>query len=62
HGHGVAAAAVAAAMVMGVRDVFQPEERPVIEAVDPWTDGGSHPRVRFHWHPVPWLSVAEVLW
>jgi len=48
--------------VLGVRDVLQPEDRPVIEAVDPWTDGGTHPRVRFHWHPVPWLSVAEVLW
>jgi hypothetical protein len=56
------ASAVAAAVFLGVRDAIDPPRRVEVEEVDPWTAGGSSVRVRFHWHPVPWESVAEVLW
>jgi hypothetical protein len=57
-----AAIAIATATAIGMRDVFEAPERVRLEELDPWADGGSNPRVRFHWHPVPRLSVAEVLW
>jgi hypothetical protein len=57
-----AALAIAAATAAGLREVFDPPERVRQEELDPWTGGGTHPRVRFHWHPVPKLAVAEVLW
>jgi hypothetical protein len=53
---------IAAATAAGIREVFEAPERARQEAVDPWVGGGTHPRVRFFWHPVPSLSVAEVLW
>jgi hypothetical protein len=59
---GAVAGAVAAAVMIGVREAFDPPERVEIEAIDPWTDGGRRSRVRVHWDPVPWLSVAEVRW
>jgi hypothetical protein len=56
-----AAIAIATATAVGLRGVFEVPERVRQEELDPWVGGGTHPRVRFHWHPVPWLSVAEVL-
>ena len=57
-----AAVAIATATAVGLRDVFEVPQRARQEEIDPWAGGGTHPRVRFHWHPVPYLSVAEVLW
>jgi hypothetical protein len=57
-----AALAIATATAAGIREVFDPPERVRQEELDPWAGGGTNPRVRFHWHPVPRLSVAEVLW
>jgi hypothetical protein len=59
---GLAAGAVAAAVVFGVREALDPPERVVIEELDPWAGGGGSGRVVFHWHPVPWESLAEVRW
>lgn len=56
------AGVVAGATLAGLREAFDPPERAVVTHVDPWAGGGTHPRVRFHWHPVPQHSVAEVLW
>jgi hypothetical protein len=55
-----AAGAVAAAMMMGLREVFDPPTDVGIEQVDPWTGGGSNPWVRVHYDPDPRHSVAEV--
>ena len=57
-----AAIAVATATAVGLRVAFEVPERMRQEEIDPWAGGGAHPRVRFHWHPVPRLAVAEVLW
>lgn len=57
-----ASTAVAAAAFLGVREAVEAPVRPHQEEVDPWADGGANPRVRFHWHPHPPHSVAEVLW
>jgi hypothetical protein len=55
-----AAGAVAAAMMMGLREVFDPPTNVEIEQVDPWTGGGSNPWVRIHYDPDPRHTVAEV--
>jgi hypothetical protein len=55
-----AAGAVAAAMMMGLREVFDPPTDVEIEQVDPWTGGGSNPWVRVHYDPDPRHTVAEV--
>ncbi len=55
-----AAGAVAAAMMMGLREVFDPPTHVEIEQVDPWTGGGSNPWVRVHYDPDPRHTVAEV--
>jgi hypothetical protein len=55
-----AAGAVAAAMMMGLREVFDPPTNVEIEQVDPWTGGGSNPWVRVHYDPDPRRTVAEV--
>jgi hypothetical protein len=55
-----AAGAVAAAMMMGLREVFDPPTNVEIEQVDPWTGGGSNPWVRVHYDPDPRHTVAEV--
>jgi hypothetical protein len=57
-----ASTAVAAAALLGVREAVESPVRHRLEEVDPWADGGANPRVRFHWHPSPPRSVAEVLW
>ncbi len=58
---GGGAVALAAAVALGVRDVFEPPRHVEIEAIDPWIEGGSpSARVHFHWHPVPPRSVAVV--
>jgi hypothetical protein len=54
------AGAVAAAMMMGLREVFDPPTNVEIEQVDPWTGGGSNPWVRIHYDPDPRHTVAEV--
>jgi hypothetical protein len=55
-----AAGAVAAAMMMGLREVFDPPTNVEIEQVDPWSGGGSNPWVRVHFDPDPRHTVAEV--
>ena len=55
-----AAGAVAAAMMMGLREVFDPPTHVEIEQVDPWTGGGSNPWVLVHYDPDPRHTVAEV--
>jgi hypothetical protein len=55
-----AAGAVAAAMMMGLREVFDPPTDVEIEQVDPWTGGGSNPWVLVHYDPDPRHTVAEV--
>jgi hypothetical protein len=55
-----AAGAVAAAMMMGLREVFDPPTDVEIEQVDPWSGGGSNPWVRIHYDPDPRHTVAEV--
>jgi hypothetical protein len=55
-----AAGAVAAAMMMGLREVFDPPTNVEIEQVDPWTGGGTNPWVRVHYDPDPRRTVAEV--
>ena len=55
-----AAGAVAAAMMLGLREVFDPPTNVEIEQVDPWTGGGTNPWVRVHYDPDPRRTVAEV--
>ena len=55
-----AAGAVAAAMMMGLREVFDPPLRTEIEQVDPWEGGGTNPWVRVYLDPDPRASIAEV--
>ena len=38
-----AAGVLAAAMMMGLREVFDPPQRSEIEQVDPWEGGGTNP-------------------
>ena len=43
--------------MLGLREVFDPPTRVVIEEVDPWTGGGGNGRVRLHWDDdrrAPW--------
>ncbi len=54
------AGAMAAAMMMGLREVFDPPQRSEIEQVDPWEGGGTNPWVRVHLDPDPRESIAEV--
>ena len=54
------AGAVAAAMMMGLREVFDPPRRSEIEQVDPWEGGGTNPWVRIHLDPDPRQTIAEV--
>jgi hypothetical protein len=54
--------AVAVGAMLGVRDVFEPPEPQRLEIPDPWSREVTSARVRFHWHRVPWRSVAEVRW
>jgi GNAT superfamily N-acetyltransferase len=55
-----AAGAIAAAMMMGLREVFDPPQRSEIEQVDPWEGGGSNPWVKVHLDPDPRQTIAEV--
>jgi GNAT superfamily N-acetyltransferase len=55
-----AAGALAAAMMMGLREVFDPPRRTEIEQVDPWEGGGTNPWVRVYLDPDPRASIAEV--
>jgi hypothetical protein len=55
-----AAGAVAAAMMMGLREVFDPPTNVEIEQVDPWSGGGTNSWVRIHYDPDPRHTVAEV--
>jgi hypothetical protein len=54
------AGALAAAMMMGLREVFDPPLRTEIEQVDPWEGGGTNPWVRVYLDPDPRASIAEV--
>jgi hypothetical protein len=54
------AGAFAAAVMMGLREVFDPPQRSEIEQVDPWEGGGTKPWVRVHLDPDPRQTVAEV--
>ena len=54
------AGAVAAAMMMGLREVFDPPRRSEIEQVDPWEGGGTNPWVRVYLDPDPRQTIAEV--
>jgi GNAT superfamily N-acetyltransferase len=54
------AASVAAAMMMGLREVFDPPRRSEIEQVDPWAGGGTNPWVKVHLDPDPRQTIAEV--
>jgi hypothetical protein len=51
---------LAAAMMMGLREVFDPPQGSEIELVDPWEGGGTNPRVRVHLDPDPRQTIAEV--
>ena len=55
-----AAGALAAAMMMGLREVFDPPRRSEIEQVDPWEGGGTNPWVKVHLDPDPRQTIAEV--
>ena len=55
-----AAGVLAAAMMMGLREVFDPPQHSEIEQVDPWEGGGTNPRVRVHLDPDPRQTIAEV--
>jgi GNAT superfamily N-acetyltransferase len=55
-----AAGALAAAMMMGLREVFDPPQRSEIEQVDPWEGGGTNPWVKVHLDPDPRQTIAEV--
>jgi len=53
--------AVAGAIALGLREVFDPPTRVEIEEVDPWAGGVTTANgVRFDWHPEPPQSVAHV--
>jgi GNAT superfamily N-acetyltransferase len=54
------AGAMAAAMMMGLREVFDPPTRSEIEQVDPWEGGGANPWVKVHLDPDPRQTIAEV--
>jgi GNAT superfamily N-acetyltransferase len=54
------AGAMAAAMMMGLREVFDPPQRSEIEQVDPWAGGGTNPWVKVHLDPDPRQTIAEV--
>jgi GNAT superfamily N-acetyltransferase len=54
------AATMAAAMMMGLREVFDPPRRSEIEQVDPWEGGGTNPWVKVHLDPDPRQTIAEV--
>jgi GNAT superfamily N-acetyltransferase len=54
------AGALAAAMMMGLREAFDPPLRTEIEQVDPWEGGGTNPWVRVYLDPDPRASIAEV--
>lgn len=54
------ASAMAAAMMMGLREVFDPPRRSEIEQVDPWEGGGTNPWVKVHLDPDPRQTIAEV--
>jgi hypothetical protein len=58
--HRSAAGVLAAAMMMGLREVFDPAQRSEIEQVDPWEGGGTNPWVRVHLDPDPKQTIAEV--
>ena len=51
---------MAAAMMMGLREVFDPPQRSEIEQVDPWEGGGTNPWVKVHLDPDPRQTIAEV--
>jgi GNAT superfamily N-acetyltransferase len=54
------AGAMAAAMMMGLREVFDPPQRSEIEQVDPWEGGGTNPWVKVRLDPDPRQTIAEV--
>ncbi len=54
------AGAMAAAMMMGLREVFDPPQHSEIEQVDPWEGGGTNPWVKVHLDPDPRQTIAEV--
>ena len=54
------AGAMAAAMMMGLREVFDPPHHSEIEQVDPWEGGGTNPWVKVHLDPDPRQTIAEV--
>ena len=55
-----AAGAIAAAMMMGLREGFDPPQRSEIEQVDTWESGGTNPWVKVHLDPDPRQTIAEV--
>jgi hypothetical protein len=55
------AGVLALGIVLGVQYTFDPPMRIEVEAVDPWTGGGHHERVRLYWDPRPQHTIAEVL-